>query len=128
MVYGEVRGMYVLGILCTDVWKAEVYVWCIESEGVCMCSPYCPPTYVCAGHTVYQRKEMKCIYCVSRGSVYACARHVGRLPTRAQVYLCSRTTVCVLLLLKLCADTSMGWAERDASERVLVDDDRAAQV
>ena len=60
--------------------------------------------------------------------MYACARHVDRLATRAQVYLSSRTTLGVLVLLKMCADTSMGWAERDASERVLVDDDRAAQV
>ena len=68
------------------------------------------------------------MYGVWRGSVYACARHVDRLATRAQVYLSSRTTLGVLVLLKMCADTSMGWAERDASERVLVDDDRAAQV
>jgi|LauGreDrversion2_3_1035106.scaffolds.fasta_scaffold190165_1 hypothetical protein len=51
-------------------------------------------------------------------------------PSRAQVYLCPRTTICGFVLLKMCADTSMGWAEREASEeeRLLVDDDRAAQV
>jgi hypothetical protein len=50
--------------------------------------------------------------------------------SRAQVCQCPRTTICGFVLLKMYADTSVGWAERDASEeeRLLVDDHRAAQV
>ena len=36
MVYGEVKGMYVLDILCTDVWRAEVYLSCIYRELRCI--------------------------------------------------------------------------------------------
>jgi hypothetical protein len=38
------RRMHVLGILCTDVLRGEVYLWCIERLSVCMCSAYCLPT------------------------------------------------------------------------------------
>ena len=50
MVYRELRCMYVLAILSTDV---------------CMCWAYCVPT----------NGEVRCMYGVWRGSVYACARH-----------------------------------------------------